>query len=275
MGNWRKILVYSGISAFLLASGAITLIAATKSTTVEPVSESDTKTKLVAYNTQFIIESAKQLEKTVPAVKIDSKKLKKAKPVADSKIVTKIAKKNVWGGASFPLENFQSYTSPFGYRPSATGAGGWEFHSGLDIAAPQGSYIRNWWAGTVEKVGDHTNCGTHITIKSGEWRHTYCHMQGLVETASGRRYMIDREGGIQIIEGQQINAGTRIGRVGMTGRTTGPHLHWTLKYGGNYVDPAAVLRAMFAQQKESTVKLSSQQTQVEIKESNLIKDSGY
>ncbi|NEO61799.1 MAG: M23 family metallopeptidase, partial [Moorea sp. SIO4G2] len=37
----------------------------------------------------------------------------------------------------------------------------------------------------------------------------------------------------------------RIGRVGMTGRTTGPHLHWGLKYGKQYVDPAQVLRAMY------------------------------
>lgn len=164
----------------------------------------------------------------------------------------KLANSNNWRGASFPVENFQAYTSPFGYRASATGGSNWEFHSGLDLAAPQGSYIRNWWAGKVLKVSDKTACGTHIVIQSGQWEHVYCHMEGHVETQIGGRYLIDREGGIQLKEGQQVSAGTRIGRVGMTGRSTGPHLHWGLKYSNNYVDPALVLQAMYAQQSSST-----------------------
>lgn len=159
-----------------------------------------------------------------------------------------IASRNSWRGASFPVENFQSYSSPFGYRRSATGGAGWEFHSGLDLVAPQGSYIRSWWTGKVLKVADGDACGTHIIIQSGPWQHVYCHMQGQVATQGDSRYLIDREGGIQISEGQLVSAGSRIGRVGMTGRTTGPHLHWGLKYANNYVDPALVLRAMYGQQ---------------------------
>ncbi|MBW4637592.1 MAG: M23 family metallopeptidase [Gloeocapsa sp. UFS-A4-WI-NPMV-4B04] len=168
-----------------------------------------------------------------------------------------IATGNSWQGASFPVENFQAYTSPFGYRRSATGGSTWEFHRGLDFAAPQGSYIRNWWAGKVIKVSDKTGCGTHIVVQSGNWEHTYCHMKGHVETQGSNRYLIDREGGLQIWEGQQVSGGTRIGRVGMTGRTTGPHLHWGLKYANNYVDPALVLRAMYAQQSNRTLQSSA------------------
>ncbi len=159
-----------------------------------------------------------------------------------------VASSNSWGKASFPVENFQYYSSPFGYRRSATGGSGVEFHSGLDMVAPPGSYIRSWWTGRVLKVADGDACGTHIVIQSGPWEHIYCHMQGQIGKQGNNRYMIDREGGILIWEGQQVNAGTRIGRVGMTGRTTGPHLHWGLKYSRNYIDPALVLRAMYAQQ---------------------------
>lgn len=166
-----------------------------------------------------------------------------------TEVDNQVATSSSWGGASFPVENFTAYTSPFGYRRSATGGQAWEFHRGLDLAAPQGSYIRNWWSGKVVTVSDRTGCGTHIVIKSGEWEHTYCHMKGHVENLGSERYLVDREGGIQILEGQQINSGVRIGRVGMTGRTTGPHLHWGLKYANNYVDPGLVLRAMYAQQK--------------------------
>jgi murein DD-endopeptidase MepM/ murein hydrolase activator NlpD len=182
-----------------------------------------------------------------------------------------------WSSASFPVENFQAYTSPFGYRQSATGGANWEFHSGLDIAAPQGSYIRNWWTGKVIKVGDRGACGTQIVMQSGQWQHTYCHMLGQVETINGRRHLVDRDGGIQIPEGENIPTGYRIGRVGMTGRTTGPHLHWGLKFSNKHVDPAAILREMFSQQQianRSTSNTTPQMSQVIIEESKFINNSG-
>ena len=152
-----------------------------------------------------------------------------------------------WQHGSFPVEQFQSYTSPFGYRLSPV-SGERQFHNGLDMAAPLGSYVRNWWTGKVVEVSDNTACGTSVVVESGSWRHAYCHLDGHVEVAAKGRYMIDRSGGIQIWQGQEIPVGMRIGRIGMTGRTTGPHLHWTLKFNGSYVDPALVLKEMFKQQ---------------------------
>jgi murein DD-endopeptidase MepM/ murein hydrolase activator NlpD len=153
-----------------------------------------------------------------------------------------------WKYASFPVENFQGFTSPFGYRISPI-TGQKQFHSGLDLAAPIGSYVRNWWGGTVVELSDDTGCGTSIKIQSGNWQHVYCHLIGYVETASdGRRYLIDSGGGIQIQEGQQIPSGARMGRVGMTGNTTGPHLHWGLKFNGDYIDPYSVVREMSKKQ---------------------------
>lgn len=152
-----------------------------------------------------------------------------------------------WQYASFPVENFQAYTSGFGYRSSPVD-GSSQFHYGLDLAAPIGSYVRSWWTGRVVELSDHTACGTMIRIQSGEWQHVYCHLIGRVQKEGNIDYLIDREGGILLQEGQAIPAGARIARVGMTGRTTGPHLHWGLKYGGNYIDPALVLQAMYTQQ---------------------------
>ncbi|MEM7715123.1 MAG: M23 family metallopeptidase [Cyanobacteria bacterium P01_A01_bin.68] len=182
-----------------------------------------------------------------------------------------LARNSVWSSASFPVERFQRYTSPFGYRRSPR-SGRVEFHNGLDIAAPQGSYIRNWWGGIVIKVGDRGACGTHIIVKSGSWRHSYCHMKGRVQKINGTPYMVDRAGGIKIAKGQQIPAGARIGRIGMTGRTTGPHLHWVLRHGNNYVDPAQVLQAMYSKQKVSNTSniRGSQRIQIKLEESKLI-----
>ena len=153
----------------------------------------------------------------------------------------------IWEKGSFPVENFQSYTSPFGYRMSPV-TGKRQFHNGLDLAAPRGSYIRSWWAGRVTELSDDTACGTSMTIDSGAWQHVYCHMEGYIENSPNGSYLIDRDGGIQIAQGQDIPLGARIGRIGMSGRTTGPHLHWVLKHNGNYIDPALVLKEMFKRQ---------------------------
>lgn len=153
---------------------------------------------------------------------------------------------NLWQHASFPVENFQSYTSPFGYRRSPVD-GQIQFHNGLDMAAPLGSYVRSWWTGKVTKVAHDETCGTSITIQSGDWQHVYCHLEGTVEKSDKGSYMLDRSGAVQIWQGQEISVGARIGRIGMTGRTTGPHLHWVLRHNGKYVDPALVIKEMFKQ----------------------------
>lgn len=155
-----------------------------------------------------------------------------------------------WQQAIFPVENFQAYTSGFGYRIHPV-TGQRSFHRGLDIAAPLGSYVRNWWGGKVIGLSDHTACGTMIQIQSGNWIHIYCHLMGTVENTPQGKALIDRNGGIFLRQGQVVPSGARIGRIGMTGRTTGPHLHWGLKYNGEYIDPAKILRQMFAQRVSS------------------------
>ncbi|WP_442921522.1 M23 family metallopeptidase [Microcoleus sp. S36a_D3] len=160
---------------------------------------------------------------------------------AQSALPTKIATGKLWQEASFPVENFEAYSSTFGPR-------GGDFHYGLDMAAPEGSYIRNWWGGQVVEVWEDGRCGTGMVVRSGDWEHIYCHLGGKVEKVNGGRYYVDREGSMKIWQGQTVPAGARIARVGMTGRTTGPHLHWGLKYGGRWVDPALVLREMYSNQ---------------------------
>ncbi|MEN9218399.1 MAG: AMIN domain-containing protein [Gloeomargarita sp. DG_2_bins_126] len=146
-----------------------------------------------------------------------------------------------WALGSFPVENFQTYTSPFGPR--------WgRFHYGLDLAAPEGSYIRSWWDGRVVEIFNDAGCGTGIVVQSGQWEHIYCHLRGRAARDSQGVYLLDPDSGLNIRQGQWVTAGLRIGRVGMTGRTTGPHLHWGLRHAGRWIDPAIVLREMYAQQ---------------------------
>lgn len=173
-----------------------------------------------------------------------------ASDVSDSSLIAQDVSA-VWEKGSFPVENFQSYTSPYGYRTHPVN-GQRQFHNGLDLAAPRGSYIRSWWGGEVTELSDNTACGTSMTIQSGAWQHVYCHMEGYVEESANGTFFLDQDGGIQIAQGQTIPAGARIGRIGMSGRTTGPHLHWVLKHNGKYVDPGLVLKEMFKRQSISS-----------------------
>jgi murein DD-endopeptidase MepM/ murein hydrolase activator NlpD len=162
----------------------------------------------------------------------------------NAQYTTVATSKNPWRLASFPVENSQYYSSPFGYRNNPV-TGQRQFHNGLDIAAPMGSYVRSWWSGKVVELSDNTACGTMVQIQSGQWKHIYCHMMGRVENTPQGRYLLDQEGGIVLAMGQELPTSARIGRVGMTGRTTGPHLHWGLMYGNNYVDPSQVIQQMY------------------------------
>ena len=143
-----------------------------------------------------------------------------------------------WRQGVFPVAGFAGYTSHFGQR---RGPGGQlEPHHGIDIAAPLGSAIHSWWSGTVQELINDDSCGVGLIIRSGPYEHLYCHLNGSV---SGNRY---RSGPVQLVPGQRLRGGQLIGHVGVSGRSTGPHLHWALRHGGQWINPAAVLRAMAA-----------------------------
>jgi murein DD-endopeptidase MepM/ murein hydrolase activator NlpD len=141
-----------------------------------------------------------------------------------------------WRLGVFPVTSFAGYTSHFGTRTGPWG--GVEPHYGLDIAAPLGSPIRNWWGGVVQAVLHDRSCGVGLVIRSGPYEHIYCHLGGQV---SGGVYS---SGPVRLQQGQAVRTGSLIGHIGLSGRTSGPHLHWGMRHGGRWLDPAAVLRAM-------------------------------
>jgi len=143
-----------------------------------------------------------------------------------------------WSQGVFPVAVFSGYTSHFGQRLGPSGS--WEPHRGIDIAAPMGSPIRNWWGGVVKEVIDDGRCGLWLLIQSGPYEHLYCHLSGSVQNGTYR------SGAVALRSGSRVNSGALIGHVGVSGRTTGPHLHWGVRYGGRWLNPAAILRAMAA-----------------------------
>lgn len=98
-------------------------------------------------------------------------------------------------------------------------------HSGMDIAAETGTPVRNPSAGKVIELGDFFFSGNLVYIDHG---------QGLISLFAH----LDE---IDVELGQQVGKGEIVGKVGATGRVTGPHLHWSLGLNGTWIDPALFL----------------------------------
>ena len=119
-----------------------------------------------------------------------------------------------------PTSNFV-VTSKFGYRHDPF-TGKWTGHNGVDLAAPKNTPIVATRAGRVFFVGYQENgAGNYVWIDHGDGYNTiYMHMT---------RYIVKKD--------QFVQAGEIIGYVGTTGRSTGYHLHFGVRYNGSWVDP--------------------------------------
>jgi murein DD-endopeptidase MepM/ murein hydrolase activator NlpD len=98
-------------------------------------------------------------------------------------------------------------------------------HSGIDIAAPAGTAVSAPAEGTVIETGAYFFNGNTVFIDHG---------QGLVS-------MFNHLSRITVQRGIHVKQGDKIGEIGMTGRATGPHLHWTISLNNSRVDPMLLL----------------------------------
>ncbi|MDR0629722.1 MAG: M23 family metallopeptidase [Treponema sp.] len=122
-------------------------------------------------------------------------------------------------GFRYPLRNYR-LTSTFGMRVNPV-TGVVRNHNGLDLAAPSGTEVYAAQEGVVTEIGEDRIYGKYIIIRHGNnWVSLYGHLSK-----------------INTVLRKQVESGSLIGRVGSTGQSTGPHLHFELRQNGKAQDP--------------------------------------
>lgn len=126
---------------------------------------------------------------------------------------------------TWPAPSYTKISDEYGNRLHPI-LGVQQFHNGLDMAAPGGSAILAAYDGTVVAASYSASMGNYIMIDHGDSLYTiYMHASALY-----------------VSKGAEVSKGDKIAAVGSTGRSTGNHLHFSVRLNGNYVNPWNYLR---------------------------------
>jgi len=117
-------------------------------------------------------------------------------------------------------------TSRYGYRNSPFSKHTREFHGGIDFRGKIGEEVVATADGVVENAASVSDYGKYIIIKHKKgYKTLYAHLSK-----------------IEVTKGQRVVAGEKIGEIGSTGRSTGPHLHYEIKKNGKRINPIKYVR---------------------------------
>lgn len=121
--------------------------------------------------------------------------------------------------------HFGAITSGYGHRENPFSGQNIETHKGLDFKGKQGEIVKSTASGKVTYAGRRGGYGNCIVINHGNGFETYYgHLSRIL-----------------ISQGEQVKAGDNIGKIGSTGRSTGPHLHYEIHKNGKIINPRSFL----------------------------------
>ena len=117
----------------------------------------------------------------------------------------------------YPLSHIK-VNSPYGYRKDPF-TGKKKFHNGIDLYA-RSAKVYAMMSGKVLNVGQDKVSGKYVTLQHGSFTVSYCHLSR-----------------VSVSKGQVVKVGEVVGITGNTGRSTGEHLHITIRQKGEYINP--------------------------------------
>lgn len=136
------------------------------------------------------------------------------------KLAAEQGRKYDGGMFTWPAPSYTRISDEYGNRMHPT-LGIQKFHNGIDMAAPGGSAILAAYNGKVVAADYNGSMGNYIMIDHGDSLYTiYMHASALY-----------------VSKGAEVSKGDKIAAVGSTGRSTGNHLHFSVRLNGNYVNP--------------------------------------
>lgn len=171
----------------------------------------DAKTAEINENQESLEEMTEVIEALEAAILAEQKAIAAANGVV----------MNYDGGKfSWPAPSYTRITDDFGYRTDPIN-GSTSYHSGIDMAAPAGSAILAAYDGVVVAADFNWSMGNYVMINHGDGLYTvYMHASALL-----------------VSKDDIVARGEQIAKVGTTGRSTGNHLHFSVRLNGSYVNP--------------------------------------
>jgi len=191
---------------------------------------SEKQTEIEAYEADINSKEAviREYEAEIAARDAEIKALENAVRAEQAALDAASNPKRKYDGGMFawPAPSYTRISDDYGEREIHPVLGVKKFHNGVDMAAPGGSPILAAYDGTVVAAAYNSSMGNYVMIDHGDNLFTiYMHASALYVSK-----------GTEVVKGQKIAA------VGTTGRSTGNHLHFSVRLNGNYVNPWGYLK---------------------------------
>lgn len=137
----------------------------------------------------------------------------------------------------YPLSHIK-INSPYGYRIDPF-TGKRKFYNGIDLYA-RSAKVFAMMQGKVLRVGQDKVSGKYVTLQHGNFTVSYCHLSQIF-----------------VSQGKIVLPGNVVGITGNTGRSTGEHLHMTIRHNGEYINPQIFLKYISSVKESCALNLKS------------------